>query len=376
MLRIMLFILLIPMAVSLYAQGWQAEAAAYERNMALLETGTPPREYRSVNYRGDVLAKPVRPELCIGVHVIDEKAVTDLRELGIGTVRTTLYWDTVETEKGVYSPEALSACDRAFGLLLDNGITPLVVVHEAPGFVSFAQRGAAYRAFADFMAMCAARWPKVKYWELWNEMDSAFTDLFGAENPRIPLEARGRYYAEMLKTAYPAIKKANPEAIVVLGGIAGAVTPFMEGVYKAGGKGYFDVMNLHTYGMPLAWSFVNRGIEAHKVLERFGDGQKPVWNTEFGTEAGSYIAAWGKPKTLEEFDDIQAQYLTELALLNKKTCLYDKCFIFQYKASCEGGQDEIREMGGDPEDYTYGIVRANGDRRPAFEALRKLAINK
>ena len=375
MLRNLILIFLVLAASSLYAQGWQAEAEAYERNVADLETRTPPKQYRSVNYKGDVLTKAVRPELCIGVHTIDEKAVRDLKELGISTVRTTLYWDTVETEKGVYSPEALAACDRSFGLLLRNGIMPLVVVHEAPAYASFAQRGAAYRAFAGFMTMCVTRWPRIKYWELWNEMDSAFTDLFGAENPRIPLEARGRYYAEMLKTAYPAIKKANPGAIVVLGGIAGSITPFMEGVYKGGGKGYFDVMNLHTYGMPLAWSFVNRGIEARKVLERFGDGQKPIWNTEFGTEAGSYIAAWGKPQTLEEFDNIQAQYLTELAALNKKTCLYDKCFIFQYKAACEGGQDEIKDMGGDPEDYTYGIVRANGDRRPAFEALRRLKIN-
>ena len=375
MLRTLIPVILILTASSLYAQGWQAEAKAYEQNMAALETRTPPKQFRSVNYKGDVLTKEAVPELCIGVHVIDRKAVEDLKELGIRTVRTTLYWNTAETEKGVYNPDTLEACDKAFGLLLRNGIMPLVVVHEAPAYASFAQRGAAYRAFADFMRMCVTRWPKIKYWELWNEMDSAFTDLFGAMNPKIPPEARGRYYAEMLKEAYPAIKKANPGAVVVLGGVAGAVTPFMEGVYKGGGKGYFDVMNIHTYGMPLAWSFVNRGIETGQVMERFGDGQKPIWNTEFGTEAGSYIAAWGKPESLEEFDRIQAEYLTELALLNKQYCLYDKCFIFQYKASCEGGKDEIKEMGGDPEDYTYGIVRANGDRRPAFEALRRLKIN-
>jgi len=40
----------------------------------------------------------------------------------------------------------------------------------------------------------------------------SFTDLFGANDPKVPLRQRGRMYAEMLKLAYPAIKSANPRA--------------------------------------------------------------------------------------------------------------------------------------------------------------------
>ncbi|MBO4548965.1 MAG: hypothetical protein J5758_07095, partial [Abditibacteriota bacterium] len=327
-------------AAGLWAQGWEKVAADYEKNLEYLRHRTPPARYSVTDYRGRTSVREARPELGIGVHVIDEKAIEDLKALGIRSVRTTLWWNTVETEKGKYSEEALAGFDRAFSLLTGAGISPLVVVHQNPDFVSFDNRGQAYRDYAELMSMCAARWPKVLRWELWNEMDVAFTDVFGAMDPRIPAEARGRYYAEMLKLAYPAVKKANPRAEVVLGGIAGDVTPFMEGVYKAGGKGFFDVMNIHTYGMPLAWSFVNRGLEARRVMEKYGDGEKPLWNTEFGTEAGSYIAAWGKPGSLEEFDRIQAEYLTELARLNKDTGLYEICFIFQYMAECEGGKEE------------------------------------
>ncbi|MBP5275067.1 MAG: cellulase family glycosylhydrolase [Abditibacteriota bacterium] len=369
-------IMLLFFALPLSAQEWIKVAEEYEKNMEYLKQREAPSLYSFTNYRGDVLSKKPSPELCIGVHLPDQKAVDDLKELGIRCVRFTIYWNDVEPEKNKYSPEALEHYDRIFGVLLKNGMVPAPVIHGNPPFVSFRGRGTAYRDFADFAAMCASRWKECRYWELWNEMDSDFTDLFGAKDSRIPQEARGRYYAEMLKTAYPAVKKANPRAIVVMGGVAGSITDFMRGVYKAGGRGYFDIMNIHTYGMPLAWSFVNRGLEAKRVMDAFGDGTKPVWNTEFGTEAGSYVAAWGKPESLSSFDDIQADYLTELARLNKETALYDKCFIFQYLAASEGGKEAVEELGGDPEDYTYGIMRSDGSPRPAFEALKRLAINK
>ena len=39
-------------------------------------------------------------------------------------------------------------------------------------------------------------------------------------------------------------------------------------------------------------------------------------------------------------------------------------------------KEAVEELGGDPEDYTYGIMRSDGSPRPAFEALKRLAINK
>ena len=69
----------------------------------------------------------------------------------------------------------------------------------------------ANQRFADFMAAMATRYPTIPFWELWNEMDVGFTDLFGAgvtggDSRPIPMAERGRMYAEMLKLAYPAIE--------------------------------------------------------------------------------------------------------------------------------------------------------------------------
>ena len=61
----------------------------------------------------------------------------------------------------------------------------------------------------------------------------------------------------MLKLVYPAIKQANPNAVVLTGGLTDW-GEFPKGIYAGGGRDYFDVMNIHTYGMPLPWGFVQR----------------------------------------------------------------------------------------------------------------------
>ncbi len=48
------------------------------------------------------------------------------------------------------------------------------------------------------------------------------------------------------RPTYPAIKAAEPEATVLLGGLTGNDYTFLEGVYAAGGKGYFDAVGVHT----------------------------------------------------------------------------------------------------------------------------------
>ena len=56
-------------------------------------------------------------------------------------------------------------------------------------------------------------------------------------------------------------------------------------------------MNLHTYGIPLAVGL--RSARCHPlraVMNANGDRDKPLWNTEFGLDAGSLTAAWGAPQ--------------------------------------------------------------------------------
>jgi arabinogalactan endo-1,4-beta-galactosidase len=85
----------------------------------------------------------------------------------------------------------------------------------------------------------------VNYFEMYNEPD--FDIRWGN---------RGADYAAMLKATYPAIKEANPDAKIVIGGLAydgftdkkgRFVRSFLEDVLKAGGGAYFYIMNIHYY---------------------------------------------------------------------------------------------------------------------------------
>ena len=59
------------------------------------------------------------------------------------------------------------------------------------------------------MGDMARRYPQVRYWELWNEMDNGFTDLCGAGRASGSMRERGKLYAKTLQSVYLQIRKAN-----------------------------------------------------------------------------------------------------------------------------------------------------------------------
>ncbi len=366
---------------------WKKVEADYKATKDRLEKQGPPACYLTQT-GGKALAFDSRPEFGIGVHVFDQKVADNLKRANIRLVRQTMYWYAVEktTEPGRYDDAALKAWDRLIELYQKNGLIPEVVVHgNAPG-CSFANRIDSYKRFARFMAFVAKRYPYVRYWELWNEMDVGFTDLFGADvKPEVPLRERGKYYAEMLKLAYPAIKQANPCAVVLTGGLTDW-GEFPKGIYAGGGRDYFDVMNLHTYGIPLPWSFVQRGAALRAVMNENGDAKKPLWNTEFGLDAGSIVAAWGMPKPAPDvgaaFDKYQKDMISACLEFNRKAGLYQKCLAYQYAAGNEGMTDEIKKAkpkfppGMELDDYGFGFVRRDGvTLRPIFQYLIDAKVN-
>jgi polysaccharide biosynthesis protein PslG len=96
----------------------------------------------------------------------------------------------------------------------------------------------------------------------------------------------------LLKAAYPAIKAVQPNSTVVAAGLSRLVgddspPAFMEQMYAAGAKGFFDAAAAHPYVFPggLAadqdngWSDVGR---LRAVMDSHGDGGKKIWMTELG----------------------------------------------------------------------------------------------
>jgi len=100
----------------------------------------------------------------------------------------------------------------------------------------------------------------------------------------------GGYYAEMLKAVYPAIKEADPQAQVLIGGLLLDCDPthppegkdckpskFLEGILKNDGGDYFDIISFHGYP-PYSGADIGGGL--------YNDVHHPYWESRGGVVLG------------------------------------------------------------------------------------------
>ena len=122
------------------------------------------------------------------------------------------------------------------------------------------------------------------------------------------------------------------------------------------------------------------------IMNQSGDATKPLWNTEFGLDAGSVVAAWGMPKTAGDtgaaFDKYQTDMISACLEFNRKAGLYQKCLAYQYAAGNEAMTDEIKKAkpkfppGMELDDYGFGFVRRDGmTPKPIFQYLIDAKVN-
>jgi hypothetical protein len=196
-------------------------------------------------------------------------------ELGPGWVRLhRISWRNIQpTEDPVYDWSSLSDFEDELRALRGAGITPIAIVHHSPRWATIeptscgAVRTDKFQAFANFMSVLVSRYKQpefdVHYWELGNEPDVdpslVNTDnVFGCWGDIDDPYYGGRHYGEMLKVVGPAIKAADPDAKILVGGLLlnkpvtldpGTNKPalFLKGILQAGAAPYFDIVPYHAY---------------------------------------------------------------------------------------------------------------------------------
>jgi hypothetical protein len=98
-------------------------------------------------------------------------------------------------------------------------------------------------------------------------------------------------YIRLLRTAYEAMKRADPQARVVGGLSANLQSAFTRDFVARGGLQFLDVFDLHLYDPARpAESFLEPFAKLEKVMASHG-GPKPVWITEWGCYADDDPAA-------------------------------------------------------------------------------------
>jgi hypothetical protein len=290
----------------------------------------------------------------------DNQNMSDLSTLGSKWARHFVFWDDID-ENGYGAYQAMIAEEDRLG------VKTLITVMSARG-----QAPSDPQAFADFMGGLARRLKGAEAFEVWNEADEG---LFWSDGPN------PQAYVDVLKRSYSAIKAVSPGATVVFSPTVGNNFGFVEAAYAAGAKGSFDAMAVHTdtacldrppsYFYREADGRIGRFAflgyrEVYRVMQANGDGDKPIWMTEFGWSAAQHTCEFGasagqKPAGVTE--ELQAAYLLEaMNCMEHDPYVAVAMWFYNRDASDDGKMAN-----------TYGLRRFDRSQRPAFDAFRTWA---
>jgi hypothetical protein len=252
----------------------------------------------------------------------------------------------VEPKRGVFVwKDADAEVDRWAG---KEGMNLLPIFGYTPKWASSGPNGEnSYppkdlHDWSDFVFRMVSRYKdRVKAWEVWNEPNIAFWTGSIEE------------YADLMKSACVAAKKADPGCKILLGGVAGFDPQYLKRIYGYGCEPYFDIMGVHPYQFDDKFNdgyFVSQLRDLHRLMAEHGDAQKEIWLTELGWSNGD-------PKITEP---VQARLLAQcfITSLTLRDANVAKTFWFS-----------IKDWGGPG----FGLLRDNGTPKPALGAYSVVA---
>jgi beta-xylosidase len=289
-----------------------------------------------------------------------------LKALGLRWLRLGVHWMLAEPESGQWE---LSALDRTLAYTQAQGMPSLVYVVGSPRFASAAPAGAGYSdkfppkdpaQLAQRMTQLAQRYPAVRAWQVWNE-----PNLAGFWQPNIDPAA----YARLLEASSQSLRSLQPPRQVAAAGLAyfseapGQRALMIETLARAGAYAHGEIACYHPYTAEAEgaaggardlidkMSFVNQGLRSL--------GVQTIWTTEWGWS--SYDGPVEEQPLVGE--DGQADRILK-RLMMMATQDIDRSFLF---ALSDLDDNRIIQR-----DRSYGLLRSNGDPKPAYVALSRL----
>jgi hypothetical protein len=204
---------------------------------------------------------PARAQPLLGVTsgaVLNEGAplrseVRAMKASGVTALRAPFYWWTAQPTKGAPN---FAATDPLVEAVSRAGIELLPIAVGTPAWAARHPKlrnspPAGTKTYAAFMTALIGRYgpsgsfwtehpgvPKlpIRRWQLWNEPDHLH---YWSDQPY------AADYVKLARAAREAIKEADPGATVVMAGFADRSWDAIADVYRAGGKGVFDVVAIH-----------------------------------------------------------------------------------------------------------------------------------
>lgn len=295
-----------------------------------------------------------------------------LVDAGMRWTRVPLSWAAIEPDNTTPDNYIWSSLDYPVNNASQRGVHLILYIAGQPSWAAtYAQGPVTYTTdIIEFVDALVERYdgdgiedapgsPKVRYFELYNEPDNFLVGP--AKNGGWGYWGdNGAGYANLLRTLYPVVKAANPEANLVFGGIAMEPTgafnmQFLDDVLAAcQGKDCFDVMNFHYYP-PFQSNWNSYGIDiigkanyVKQTMATYGFEDKPVIVSETGYPSG---VVWGD-------DERQSRYVVKV---NTRAKAAGMSIAIWYKNSDSGAWD------------LPGLLDSELQPKPSYEAFENMA---
>ena len=288
-----------------------------------------------------------------------------MKNAGTTWLRFDIDWSAVEPTKG---QQNWAATDRVVDRARLQGLSLVGIVTYTPAWarVAGATDTHGYPAdtatFAKFAQQAAQRYStRISTWEIWNEPNLV---QFFRPKPNVDT------YASILKAASTSIRAVQPGAKILNGGLAPAVdngsdispVTYLNALYNAGAKPYFDVFSIHPYSWPAlpsdastsSWNTFYRIRLMRDIMVKNGDTGKKVWATEFGAPTGSGATA--------VTPQLQASIISDGFAQAQALGYIERIFIYS-----------MRDRGTNSRDIeqNFGLVTINYTPKPALDAVKK-----
>jgi hypothetical protein len=260
-------------------------------------TITPPTPNAGNNFAGSIFG------VAVGSTLQNEdgtsQLTSDLNEMksvGAGWARLDINW--AQIQNGGPTSYNWTNIDDAVKGVTARGMNVLGVIVYTPNWSRPPNTEATLvsntQQYANFAALAAQHyWALgVHSFEIWNEENNV-ASWTPAPNAKT--------YTTMLQETYTAIKKVEPNATIISGGLSPAVNDgtniapvtYLQEMYADGAHGYFDAVGFHPYANPdlpsgtdswSAWyQMFGTSPSIRSVMIANGDSGLRIWGTEFGS---------------------------------------------------------------------------------------------
>ena len=307
--------------------------------------------------------------------------MASIKALGVRWVRLDVDWAQVQPKATSYNWQSY---DNVFAAAHANGLQTLGILDYTPSWAVAPGCVVADRtkcqpnvnAYAAFAAAASARYVPggAHAWEIWNEPN---WPRFWAPVPNPDV------YAQLLKSSSAAIRRQDPKATIVLGGLSALGTvannipaaTFLEDLYDDDAGDSFDAVAMHAYTYPYLPSDAQHApswqqlYQLYAVMQAHGDGDKKVWITEFGapTDGPGPIAnhaGMAQPNRVDHVNEtVQAQILTDAVQQYKTLPFAGPFFWYAFEDVADPAHTTTEDF--------YGLLRSDGTHKPAYSAYQK-----